>query len=196
MKKLLCLVPLALLTACESSTNMSGTLSLRSPVVVTTPGGNAYTLPAGQHRARLQIEKGGGSLYVGSLQIALPRLPAGAEGGRIRLSAAEIGQRFGVDGSITESARRFDREVNQSCIWDTRTEYECHGRGEYEKCESVQKEIMGSQIVRQVGTSRVRDVSLQLTAGRGSPGSFRASFQYADQIDDSTIVSGCQRGWP
>jgi hypothetical protein len=185
--RLLFLFPLLLLTACEAN-DFTGTLSLKRPLTVQT-GRGAAQLAAGNYQARIAVTRDGGSVSVGQVRFGLPPVQPGPAG-RVRLSAAELGQPFSLDGSFTESSGPFDRTDTRSCIWMTTQEYICQDGENGSACwQDVHK--YGRETVRLTGTWTQRQLKLQVLSGGRAVGSFAASQRASERVTHEEVLSGC-----
>ena len=181
------LLPLLLLTACEAN-DFTGTLALRKPVAVQTQGGTAQ-LAAGTYQARIAVTRDGGSVSVGRVRFGLPPVQPSA-GGRVRISAAELGQPFSLDGTLSESTGPFDRTDTRSCIWMTTQEYVCADGESGSACwQDVHK--YGRETVRLSGTWTQRQLKMQVVSGGKAVGTFTAAQRASERVSHEEVLSGC-----
>lgn len=181
------LLPLLLLTACDAN-DFTGTLSLRKPLVVNSQGG-AVQLAAGNYQARIALGRDGGSVSVGQVRFGLPPVQADG-GGRIRISAAQLGQAFSLDGSFTQARGNFDRTETRSCIWMTTQEYICQNGESGSACwQDVNK--YGRETVRLIGTNTQVQVKMQVISGGKAVGSFAAARRTEEQVTNEQVLSAC-----
>jgi hypothetical protein len=146
------------LTGCESENNINGTVVTNTTINVVNSKGKVVRLAAGRYKAKVKMEKKGGSLIISSgaskLQVALPVLGTSSN---INLSAGQIKQEFGLNGSIYNTRSPFDRSFDTSCVYDTQTKYACSRNAEGEQvCDWENVDIPGTERRRETGYSMIK----------------------------------------
>jgi hypothetical protein len=104
MKKLMTLALATLaLSACNTPNHIEGTLSLRAPIRVNTTSRKQATVAPAAYKTSLALEQNGAEVRIhtqqGRVIFAVPGVAADGMG-NINMSAAKIGQEFGLQGKI------------------------------------------------------------------------------------------------
>jgi hypothetical protein len=211
MKKLSILASLtvlALASGCNTPNHIEGTLALSSAINVNANkvfgGTKAVAVPAGSYRTSLSMQQSSASVVIhaqsGTVTFAVPTIAADASGG-INISAAKLGQEFGLSGKIYDTTDGIDRVVSKSCVhhYDYKQvcgdENSCDSDGkncrqEY-RCHDEQVPVYGSENVHEVGSQGTKNVAISMVKAARAVGRFSGSYTYRENITSSEVVSGC-----
>lgn len=209
MQKLSTLAALTVLalTGCNTPNHIEGTLALNSSVTVNTTqlfgGTKAVAVPAGSYKTSLSIQQGGASVVIhaqsGTVTFAVPTIQPDALGA-VNVSAAKLGQEFGLAGKLFDTTSAIDRVVSESCVhhYDTQqvcnweqvcdTDQTCHQ--EY-NCDEEQVPVYGSEDVHEVGSQDTKNVSINMIKAAKAVGRFSGSYTYKENLTSREVVSGC-----
>jgi hypothetical protein len=210
MKKLSTLAALTVLalTGCNTPNHIEGTMSLSSAINVNANkvfgGTKAVTVPAGTYKTSLSMQQSSASVVIhaqsGNVTFAVPTVAADAMGG-INISAAKLGQEFGLAGKIYDTTDGIDRVVPESCIHHYESKQVCGDENccdrdgknchqEY-RCHDEQVPVYGSENVHQVGSQSTKNVAISMVKAARAVGRFSGSYTYKENITSSEVVSGC-----
>lgn len=190
------------LVGCDES-RVVGTLTTTSTLRIVSPGGNKQVLNRGSYRTAIRATDKGAQAFITTsgkeVTFKIPQISGSSEQ-NIQVSAAKMGQEFGVAGRIYRSQVPFDRTVERSCVYARERRLVCRdnrdGDRRREDCDWVTEEIMGEQRVREIGYSAYKNVDINLVNTASQKiGNFRGTYSYGDTVTSTDYLTGCYRSW-
>lgn len=209
MKKLMTLALATLaLTACNTPNHVEGRLAVKSTLKVTTKRNKVVTIAPATYKAVLDIESNSAEVDIytseGKHSFLVPGVKPDAYG-NINMTAAKLGQEFGLQGKIYESTYGIDRIRAGSCVHHYEQEYKCRNErhcvkdaagnetcGTENVCDWEQVPVHGTEDIHEVGTQDTKNVAINLVKAGKAAGAFAGSYTFRENITRSEVVSGCR----
>jgi hypothetical protein len=186
------------LAGCESPNSVMGSLSVQSDMPMINSNGQAVTLTKGAYSTRVDFKKDRSAIVSikvrnGQLKFAIPRSLADYYG-KIKLSAEELRQPFGLNGAVTSARDAFSEDFSERCQAGWRTEYQCERRRDHHgrRCEWVDVPVYGTQYVHEDGFYETKHIDIDLV-GKTKYAKFSGRYELGRKVTKRQLLSRCLR---
>lgn len=188
-----------ILVGCDGPNSISGLLNVTSALPINIMGGKGkvVALTEGTYNTKIDLRRDTSAVVSikvdrSTVKFAIPKGLANYYGD-INVSAADLGQAFGLKGKITETRENFAENRTESCVWTYRNEYRCDRNGHgSQHCEWVQVPVYGSQLIYEEGYYATKHVNIGLVQGRRSSAQFSGQYRMGRTVTEQQYLGGCR----